>query len=190
MIWLILGLFLWVAVHLWKRIAPNFRQMLDNKMGAGPARGVVALLLFASVILMIIGYKAAPHQPVYAPLPGMGHANNLLMVVAVILMGMGASKGKMRAWLRHPMLTGVIVWAVAHLLVNGDMSALILFGGMAIWALLQMMLINRAEGAWMRPEPGPIKGDIRLLIISAVIFSVIAGIHIWAGYNPFLGHYG
>ena len=94
-------------------------------------------------------------MPVYDP-PAWGiHLNNLAMFFAVALMGAGQSKGHARAWLRHPMLTGVLVWAFAHLLVNGDAASLILFGWMAVWALASMALINAREPAWVRPAPGP-----------------------------------
>jgi uncharacterized membrane protein len=90
--------------------------------------------------------------------------------------------------LRHPMLLGVLVWAFAHLLVNGDMASVVLFGGMGVWAVMQIMLINSQE-TWERPVRGPASGDVKLLIISAVVFTVIVGIHIGLGYNPFLGSY-
>ena len=66
-----------------------------------------------------------------------------VMLVAVILLGMGSSKGKMRTWLRHPMLTGVLVWSVAHLLVNGDRPSLVLF---AVCVALYV-LVRRLDSA-------------------------------------------
>jgi ABC-type cobalt transport system substrate-binding protein len=113
--------------------------------------------------------------------------NNALMIIAVVLMGMGKSKGRARAWLRHPMLWGIVVWAVAHLLVNGDVASIVLFGGMGLWALANMLLINAQDGPWQRPAPGPASGDIKLLVISAVVFAVIVGLHMWLGPNPFGG---
>ena len=186
---LIVGIAIWVLVHLFKRLSPSGRAALDTALGQGPAKGVIALLLVVSVVLMVIGYRAEPYDPVYSPWPGMGHLNNLLMLLAVMLMGAGSSKGKLRAWLRHPMLTGVIVWSVAHLLVNGDLASVVLFGSMASWAVVEMLVINGSSGPYHRLEPGPIKGDIRLLVISLVLYAIIAGIHIWLGHNPFLGTY-
>ncbi|GHA61129.1 membrane protein [Amylibacter ulvae] len=190
MFWLILGIIIWCDVHFFKRILPAGRMAMDEKLGAGPAKGVIALLLVISVVFMIIGYRSMDHLPVYTPISGIGHLNNLLMLIAVALMGLGASKGRARSWLRHPMLTGVIVWGMAHLLVNGDLASIFLFGGMILWAIGEMVLINRSEGAWLRPEPGPASGDIRLAIITIVLFAIIAGIHTALGYNPFLGTYG
>lgn len=186
---LIVGIVLWMAAHLFKRLLPGARQKMNLLMGEGPARGAFAGLIFLSIVLMILGYREEPYAPVYAPLPGMGHLNNLLMLVAIFLSGAGNSKGYARAWLRHPMLWSVVIWVGAHLLVNGDVASIVLFGSMGIWAILEMLLINRTEGAWQRPEPGPIKGDIKLAVISLVLFGIIVGIHIWLGHNPFLGTY-
>ncbi len=186
---LILGLAIWILVHFLKRIAPSLRASLDGALGQGPAKGVIALLLVLSIVLMVIGYRSAPTNSVYAPIAGIGHFNNLLMIVAVMLLGAGSSKGAIRSWFRHPMLLGVLVWAIAHLLVNGDTASLVLFGGMAVWSIAEILLINRAVPDWTRPEPGPIKGDIRLFVIALVLFAILATIHTLLGYNPLLGTY-
>jgi uncharacterized membrane protein len=182
---LVLGLVLWTAAHLFKRLAPGARASLDRAVGDGPAKGAIALVILAGVVLMVIGYRAAPVAPVYAP-PAWGiHVNNLAMFAAVLLMGAGRSKSRARAWLRNPMLTGVAVWALAHLLVNGDVASLVLFGWLGLWAVGSIALIDAQDPAWTRPEPGTTAGDIRLVVIAAVIYAVIAAIHAWLGYWPF-----
>ncbi len=186
---LLLGVFLWIDAHWVKRLVPALRAGMDERFGAGPARGMIAGAIFLSVALMVIGYRGSDTVPVYTPISGAGHLNNLLMIVAVICLGMGSSKGKMRTWLRHPMLTGAVIWACAHLLVNGDVASLILFGGIGFWAVASMILINKQEGPWVRPASGSIAGDVKLMIISAVVFTVIVTIHVLLGYNPFLGTY-
>jgi uncharacterized membrane protein len=117
---LLLGLALWTLAHLFKRLAPEPRAAMGVRLGAGPSKGIVALAIGAGVVLMIVGYRAAPSTLLWTPPPWTIHVNNLLMLAAVALFGMGNSKGHARSWLRHPMLTGVLVWAIAHLLVNGD----------------------------------------------------------------------
>lgn len=186
---MVVGILLWVVAHFFKRVMPGARGAMDRVMGEGPARGAVAGVIVLSIVLMVVGFRAAPYDPIYTPMPGMGHLNNLLMLIAVFLSGVGNSKGRARTWLRHPMLWSVVIWTVAHLLVNGDLASGILFGSLGVWALLEMLLINRTEGPWQRPEPGPIKGDIKLAVISLVVFGVIVGIHIWLGHSPFLGTY-
>ncbi len=91
-------------------------------MGDG-SKGVIAGAIVLGMVLMVIGYRAADFIPVYDPPAWTRHLNNLLMVISVILFGVGSSKSPMRAWLRHPMLTGFLLWAVAHLLVNGDLAS-------------------------------------------------------------------
>jgi uncharacterized membrane protein len=182
---LVLGLILWTVAHLFKRVAPAARGTLAESVGAGPSQGIMAALILASVVLMVIGYRGAAVVPVYGP-PSWGiHVNNLAMLFAVALMGAGRSKGHARAWLRHPMLTGVIVWALAHLLVNGDVASLVLFGWLGAWAVASILVINARDPVWVRPEPGPLSGDVRLVIITLVIYAVIATVHTWLGYFPF-----
>lgn len=187
MIALLVGLLLWSAAHLFKRAVPDARSAIETRLGTGPSKGMFALLIGLGLILMIFGYRSAPFMPVYPP-PGWGvHVNNLAMLAAVALFGMGASKGRARTWLRNPMLTGVLVWSGAHLLVNGDLASIVLFGGLAVWAVANIVLINHREGKWVRPEPGPISGDIRLAIITIVIYAIIVAIHAALGVWPFGG---
>jgi len=183
------GLVLWVAAHLFKRVAPNQRQALTGRMGEG-AKGLIAGMILVAVVLMVLGYRSAGLVPVYTPLPGMGHLNNLLMLVAIFLYGVGGTKGTLYTRMRHPMLWGTVVWAVAHLLVNGDVASVLLFGVIAVWALLEMVLINRSA-VWVAPTGGRgIKGDAMNVAGALVIYALIAAVHIWTGHNPFMGTYG
>ena len=155
MSWLIFGLSLWAGAHLFKRLLPRQREALDKTMGKA-GRAVVAVLVLASVALMIVGYRNSEDVHLYA-LPGwVWHVNNLAMLVAIFLMDIGRSGGVIASKVRHPMLCGVFIWAVAHLLVNGNVASLVLFGGLGLWALVEIAVINRVEGPWSAPAPGPI----------------------------------
>ena len=111
-------------------------------------------LLQCSMVLMIIGYREAEDVPLYALSIWAWHLNNLLMLVALFMMDIGRVNGVVRTKVRHPMLMGVAIWSAAHLLVNGELSAVILFGGFGLWALLEMAVISRAEGPWEVPAKG------------------------------------
>ena len=102
------------------------------------------------------------------------------------LFGVGAAKGTTAGWLRHPQLSAVIVWAVAHLLVNGDLSAIVLFGGLLVWAIAEVIVLNRTT-TWVRPTDVSIKGDAKALVIGLIVMSIAIAIHIWLGVNPFGG---
>ena len=184
MLLLSLGLILWIAPHLLKRLAPGLRESWGER-----GKGVIALLIVLGVVLMVIGYRGAEFVPLYDPLPGMGHANNTLMLVSLFLFGVGGTKGTLYPHMRHPMLWGTVVWAFAHLLVNGDMASLVLFGGIGLWALVQMALINRS-GAWVPPVGGRgLKGDAMNLVGTLVLLAVIALVHTWLGHPVFAGNY-
>ena len=186
MIFLVFGLILWTLAHFFKRIAPGPRAALQDRMGDA-SKGVVALVILASLALIIIGYRSAELLPVYEPPAFLRHINNLLMLIAVALFGLGSSKSRFRGTLRHPMLLGAAVWAVAHLLANGDLASVLLFGWMLLWAFAEMQLINRAEPDYTPLEPGTAAGDVRLGVITLVIFAAIAWVHTWLGYYPFGG---
>ena len=178
---LTLGVLLWTAAHFFKRLMPEQRAALGDK-----GKGLVAIAIVLSLALMIWGYRGAAFIPVWSPPSFMVHVNNLLMVIAVFVYGMSATTGRLRGKLRHPMLLSVKIWAVAHLLVNGDLASIILFGGMLLWAGASVGMINKA-GPWDRPEPGPAKKDVTLVVITVVMFAIMTGVHAWLGVWPFPG---
>ncbi len=178
---LILGLILWIVPHWLKRLAPEFRASL----GAG-GRGIISILLFIGLGLMIYGYRQAEFVNIWYPPAFLVHVNNLLMVVAVAVFAMAHTKGRLRGKMRHPMLVSVKIWATAHLLVNGDLASIVLFGGMLVWAVVSVILINRAED-WTRPEPGDKGRDWLFVVITVVTFAIMIGVHIALGVHPFPG---
>ena len=180
MLILILGVALWWAAHLFKRVAPGARDSLGDK-----GKGIVALVLLASIVLMIFGYRAADGAVFWGRHPATVGINNLLILIAIFMMSPAPKKGKLLAGMRHPMLMGFLLWTVAHLLVNGDVPSFVLFGGLGVWAIVEMGVINRAVPNWTPPAPGPIKKDLIFIAASVVLLLVIGVIHTWLGYNPF-----
>ena len=180
---LILGLILWVGAHYFKRLAPARRMAMGD---AG--RGAVAITVVLSLVLIIIGYRGAPFISVWYPPAFMVHVNNLLMLLAFWVYGSSAAKGA-KAWpaykTRHPQLLGVKIWAVGHLLVNGDLASILLFGTMLGWAVGSVVLINKAEPHWTPPPPAGKSTYIRLAVITLVIVAVVSAIHAWLGVWPF-----
>lgn len=179
MILLTLGVFLWALAHYFKRLAPDARAALGNR-----GKGLVAVAIVVSLLMMIFGYRSAEYIHIWSPPSWTVHLNNLMMLVAVFVYGMSATTGRLRGKLRHPQLTAVKIWAVAHLLVNGDLAALILFGGLLAWAVGSVIMINRSE-PWVKPKPGDPQKDILLVVITLVLFGVMTAIHAWLGVWPF-----
>jgi uncharacterized membrane protein len=178
---LIAGVLLWALSHLMKRVAPGLRTGLGDNGG----KLLVTALSLIALVLMVLGYRQADVIVLWSPPAFLTHLNNLLMLLAVFLLTLGYSRGRLRTRLRHPMLTSVKTWAVAHLLVNGDLASLILFGGLLAWAVVSVILINRAERVWTPPAPGPVVNDLIYAAVSLGIFAAIAGVHTWLGYWPF-----
>lgn len=177
---LILGLLLWWASHLFKRLAPDARARMGD---AG--KGVVAIASLAAIALMVIGYRGADVVVLWSPPAFLTHVNNLLMILAIYLFVSSGAKTWITTKIRHPQLTAVKTWAVAHLLVNGDLASVVLFGGMLAWAVVSVILINRATGTW-EPEHGwPVKNEVQAVVGTVVVLAVVSWIHAWLGYWPF-----
>ncbi|MDA7966095.1 NnrU family protein, partial [Ruegeria sp.] len=113
---LILGVALWWAAHLFKRVMPERR--------AAVGKGAIALALVAAVLLMIFGYRMTDTVFVWAPPSFTIHINNLLVLIAIFMMSPAGTKGRLLNRMRHPMLAGFKLWAFAHLLVNGDLASI------------------------------------------------------------------
>tara|TARA_R110000824_G_scaffold2958_3_gene13517 strand:- start:11564 stop:12133 length:570 start_codon:yes stop_codon:yes gene_type:complete len=177
---LITGVLLWSLVHLMKSVTPGLRASIQGAIGEGPHKGLVALLLLASLALMIFGWRSVPAEFVYDP-PAWGrHANMALMFVAILLIGAAQGASRIRQWIRHPMLTGVLVWAVGHLLANGDNKSLLLFGGLGLWALISIITISRNEGAWVKPVKIATAGrELLSLLITAILYAILMFLHPW-----------
>ncbi len=176
---LVLGLALWWAAHLFKRAAPAQRAALGDK-----GKGLVALLIVGSVVLMVIGYRSAPQTDLWSAPRFLVGINNLLMVFAFYLYAASGAKTWITRKIRHPQLTAVVVWAVAHLLVNGDLAAVVLFGGLLAWAVVSIIVLNRAEPVWVRPEPRPAKKEVTAVVATVVVVIVVMLIHNWLGVQP------
>ena len=179
MSYILAGLLLWTAAHGFKRFLPAVRQAL----GAG-GRGIVSVGIFISIGLMVWGYKTAEEITFWVTPDWLWPINNLLMLVAVYLFAVGGAKTRLALVLRHPMLTGMKVWGIAHILVNGDVASLALFGGLIVWSYFAVFLIDREE-AWVLPPESSIGKEIGVLILSVIVYVGIIHAHGFLGPNPF-----
>ncbi|OWU85393.1 membrane protein [Oceanicola sp. 22II-s10i] len=177
---LVLGVLLWALAHFFKRLAPAARGRMGD---AG--KGAVAVALVVSVLLMIFGYRMAEGAFFWGRHPATVGINNLLMIAALYFTSPGPKKGALFYRMRHPMLTGFLLWCIAHLLVNGDTPSFVLWGGLGIWAIAEMVVINRAEPGWTPPAKGSIGKDAMFAAISVVLLLVIGWVHTWLGYPTF-----
>lgn len=173
---LILGLLLWSGMHLFKALAPQARTRIVERIGFAPYRVLFALLLVAALVLIILGWRATPPVSLWLPPVGLRHVTHLLMPIAVIGFLSSRLPTDIKQVIRHPQLAGVKLWAFAHLLANGEQRSVILFGGLLAWAVAEMIVINRRDGAWQKP---PRVGWGRTLA-SAAFGLIVTALLIWA----------
>ncbi len=173
---LLAGVILWSGVHYVPGFLPNVRANLIEKMGNG-YRGLFSILIISSILLMVFGWRASAPEYVYEPLENPAQITSILMIMSFYLFGAANGPSNAKRYIRHPMLTGVIVWGIGHLIANGDSRSIILFGGMIIWAVSEILIINKREGEWEKPDASPVKSDIIKLIIAIVLYGVIVFAH-------------
>lgn len=180
MLLLILGVLLWAAAHLFKRLAPAKRAEMGEK-----AKGPIALALLASIVLMVIGYRMADSAVLWGRHPATVGLNNLLTLLSVYLFAASGMKTWITSKIRHPQLTAIKAWAIAHLLVNGDMPSFILFGGLLAWAVAEVILINRQTDDVRPAGPFETRKEMIAAAASVFVFGLIAWAHYLFGYPAF-----
>ncbi|MDH3787755.1 MAG: NnrU family protein [Xanthomonadales bacterium] len=186
MIKLVLGVLLWSVMHFIPAIAVDFRKSLISKVGEKPYKGIFALLMVFSLYLVISGWKASIPESIYLPPVWGRHLTSLLVLVAFILFIASHHATNLKRIIRHPQLSGVALWGIAHLLANGEARSIVLFGGLALWAIIEIILLNRRDGAWVKPDPVPRKKDIILLVAGFTTYIIVALSHQWLfGFSPF-----
>jgi len=145
MTWLLLGILLFVGVHSTSIFAQGWRKRMVRRMGDGPWKALYGLVSLAGLVLIVYGYGAARLDPVflYVPPAWMRHVAFLLLLPVFPLLLAAYLPGRIRTRLGHPMLAAVKFWALAHLLVNGTLADVILFGGFLTWAVVDRISFKR-----------------------------------------------
>lgn len=183
---LILGVVLFAAVHLVKPMAPGLRARLTAKLGEGGWRIAVVVLLLLSIWLMARGYGMAGAEPLWSAPLWMRHLTVLLMLPVFWLFFATHPGSWLKSKMRHPQLTGFKLWAVLHLIVNGDAASVVLFGGLLAWAVVAMILINKRDGKPPLPAPAesPLKAFL-FLPVGLIVWGFVLWAHgAWFGVPP------
>ena len=181
---LAIGILLFAAVHLVPSVAPGLKTAWRNRLGEGGYKGTFSLLLLAAFGLIITGWKSAEPTSIYLPPPGLRHPAMALLLLAFLFMVVSSRNSRLRALVRHPQLTGVALWGIAHLMLNGDSRSLLLFGGMTLWAIIEIIAINRREGVWIKGDKPGWSAELLNVVIAAVAVAVIIFIHPWIAGMP------
>jgi uncharacterized membrane protein len=183
MILLIIGLVLFLGTHAIS-MARGQRAALTERLGEGGFKGLYTALSLLGFVLIIYGfgaYRAAGMIPVWNPPFWMGHLSLLLTLPIFVLLAATNSGGVIHAAVKHPMLLAVKIWATAHLLANGDLGSMLLFGGFLAWAVMARISLKRRPGVTTPARPaGFTSRDWIALAAGLVLWFVFARwLHTW-----------
>ena len=177
MIPLVVGLALFLGIHL-VTTQTQMRNGLAARMGEGTFKGLYSLVALAGFALIVFGYHKAQLMPGKNPVlwsaPHWGrHVTMLLMLPVFPLLFATYLPGRVSAAVRHPMITAVKFWALAHLFVRGDAASLLLFGGLLAWAVYDRISLKQRERAGLVSlKSGPVRNDAIALVLGLVVYAV------------------
>jgi uncharacterized membrane protein len=174
---MILGLVLFLGVHT-LTTQRRLRARLVAAMGDGGYKLCYALVSLAGLALIVWGfshYRASGWIEVWSPPKALKHLNTALMLPAVILVVAAYLRGRIYATLKHPMLAGVKLWAFGHLLANGDLGGIILFGSFLAWAVFDRISLKRRTDPGAPPIPvGGLTNDLIAIAVGIVAYLALA----------------
>ncbi len=189
---LILGLVLFLGVHSTRIVAEGWRTQMLGKLGPNGWKGVYSVLSIVGFVLIIQGYAAARLEPtvLWGAPTWVRHAAALLTLVAFVFLAAAyVPKNGIKARLRHPMVLGVKVWALAHLLANNTLADVLLFGSFLLWAVLSF----RAARARDRQQQALVPASALPMTVVTVVVGVGAWLafamwahQAWIGVHPFI----
>lgn len=188
---LVLGLVLFLGVHSVRIFADGWRTATIGSVGEKPWKGVYSLLSIAGFVVLVWGYGIARQNPVllWSPPVAMRHVAALLMVIAFILfVAAYVPRNWFKATLHHPQMLSVKVWAFGHLIANGTLVDMVLFGAFLVWAVLGYTAARRRDrAAGTVYAPATAKGTAITVVVGLAAFAVFAfWLHGWLiGVKPF-----
>lgn len=174
---MILGLVLFLGIHLFitKRDA---RADLIARIGEGGYKIAFSLVSVVGLALIVWGYanyRANGWIDVWYPPVAMKHITILLMLPAVIMIAASYIRGRIYTTLKHPMLAGIKLWALSHLLANGDLGSIILFGSFLAWAVFDRISLKRRPDSGAPPIPvGGVANDAIAVGVGVVAYLALA----------------
>jgi len=170
---MILGLALFIGAHVFITLRER-RAVAIARLGEWPYKGVLALASLVGIILIGYGfasYRAAGMINVWLPPAWTRHVTDLLVWPAIVFVVAAYVRGDIARVLKHPMLVGVKLWAVAHLISNGDLGSIILFGSILGWAVFDRITLKRRSDPGAPPIPyGGRTNDIIAVVIGTLLY--------------------
>jgi uncharacterized membrane protein len=176
MLYLIVGLVLFLGMHSVEIFSSTFRANAVARMGERPWKGLYALVSIVGFILIVWGYGQARQEPIllYAPPVWTRHLSALLMLPVFPLILAAYLPGRIKAALKHPMLAAVKFWALSHLIANGMLADVVLFGSFLAWAVADRISFKRRVVRPIPTAPPSKMNDVIAVVVGLVIYVVFA----------------
>ena len=175
MTYLIIGVALFCGIHLLPA-ATGLRRSLIAGIGENPYKGLFSVIALAGIVLMVVGYSRAELAQAFNP-PIWGRtATAVFMLVSLILFAAANMPGNIKRITRHPMLWGLVLWAIGHVLSNGDRASLILFAGLGVFGLLAMLSAN-LRGAIRQTNKVSYVKDIMIIVAGTIAYVALVFAH-------------
>ena len=191
MLFLVLGLILFLGTHSLRIVADGWRTRTIGTRGERPYKALYSLASIVGFALILWGYGLARQNPVvvWNPPRGMNHLAALLMLLSfVLLVAAYVPRNAIKAKLHHPMVLGVKVWALAHLLANGMLADVVLFGAFLVWAVLDFRSARRRDRAGhVQYAAGTTRGTVVTGVVGVALYIAFAAwLHgLLIGVRPF-----
>jgi uncharacterized membrane protein len=185
---LIAGLVLFLGIHSIAIFASGWRERMLVRIGPGPWRGLYSLISIAGFLLILWGYGAARQDPVvlYVPPYWTRYVSAALMVPAFPLLLAAYLPGRIKAATKHPMLAATKLWAFAHLVSNGTLADVLLFGGFLVWAAADRVSFRWRPVRAIRTAPERPYNDLIAVAVGLALYLFFAFyLHVrWIGVSP------
>ncbi len=184
---LILGLVIFLGVHSLSIVSRPTREAMVARYGEGTFKGLYSILAVVGFVLIVWGYGEARESPViiWDPPVFMRHISATLMLFAFPLLFAAYLPGRIKATVKHPMLAAVKIWAFAHLIANGTLADIVLFGGFLAWAVVDRISVKR-RGVVVAGG-GNIWNDVVAVVLGLAVYLLFTfWLHEWLfGVSPF-----
>ena len=172
---LVAGLVVFFATHLLPAF-PAARAGLVQKLGANGYRIAFSVVALVGVVLIVMGKGDAAFVPVWTPPAFLRPVTMLLMLPVFVLLLAAYVPCNIRRKIRHPMILAVKTWALAHLLANGDLASMLLFGAFLAWGVFDLISVKKRDSGEPRPKK-PIAFDVGVVVAGLVVYALVARFH-------------
>ena len=171
---LILGIIIFFSIHL-VPILP-IKNILINRLGENKYKGLFSLIALVGLLIIIYGFSRADFYPIWDPLPYSKEIALALMPISMILLAAANIQTNIKKFIKHPMLIGILIWSFVHLIANGDLRSIILFGSFGLYALIDIFFSKKVLTTNIAAKY-TLSKDIMVIIIGLAAYLIIVYYH-------------